>query len=125
MVLPAKDRCIPSMARRPAMMHKTQHASGPISLRQTLPKAHFLGGDDVISQSCCAAGRACRAGDVFFALTTADDAGHERAAEALENGAVAVVAERLLPVTVPQVLVRDSRAAFARVCQARQSAEQD
>src|SRR5207244_13065248 len=48
----------------------------------------------------------------------ADDDGHEHAAEAIEQGAVAVVAERLLPVDAPQILVPDSRAALARVCQA-------
>src|SRR3954467_2963423 len=99
-------------------MQRTQSLGGAISLRQTLAKAQFLASEDVVVSSCAADWRACRAGDVFFALTTADDDGHERAAEAIDRGAVAVVAERLLPVSVPQVLVRDSRAAMARVCQA-------
>jgi UDP-N-acetylmuramoyl-L-alanyl-D-glutamate--2,6-diaminopimelate ligase len=99
-------------------MQRTQSQGGAISLRQTLAKAQFLASEDVFVSSCAADWRACRSGDVFFALTTADDDGHERAAEAIDRGAVAVVAERLLPVSVPQVLVRDSRAAMARVCQA-------
>jgi UDP-N-acetylmuramoyl-L-alanyl-D-glutamate--2,6-diaminopimelate ligase len=99
-------------------MHQTPLACGAVSLRQTLPKARFLANDDVIASSCASDWRACRAGDVFFALTTADDDGHERAADAIERGAVAVVAERLLPVQVPQILVRDSRVALARVCHA-------
>jgi UDP-N-acetylmuramoyl-L-alanyl-D-glutamate--2,6-diaminopimelate ligase len=99
-------------------MHSTQSACGPVSLRAVLPKGQFLRGGDVTAQSCSADWRVCRPGDVFFAITTADDDGHEHAAEAIERGAAAVVAERLLPVDVPQVLVRDSRAALARVCQA-------
>src|SRR6476661_9226378 len=99
-------------------MHQTQSACEAVSLRATLPKGQFLRGSDVTAQSCSADWRACRPGDVFFALTTADDDGHERAAEAIERGAVAVVAERLLPVEVPQALVPDSRVALARVCQA-------
>ena len=99
-------------------MHPTPFACGAVSLRETLPKAHFLAADDVVATSAASDWRACRAGDVFFALTTADDDGHERAVDAIERGAVAVVAERLLPVQVPQILVRDSRVALGRVCQA-------
>ncbi len=93
-------------------------ASGEVSLRLALPRARFLAAGDVRVTSCSADWRACRPGDVFFALTTADDDGHEHAAAAIARGAVAVVAERYLPVQTPQVLVRDSRSAFARVCQA-------
>ncbi len=99
-------------------MHPTPFACSAVSLRQTLPKARFLTSDDIVASSCASDWRACRDGDVFFALTTADDDGHERAAEAIERGAVAVVAERLLPIEVPQALVPDSRVALARVCQA-------
>src|SRR5262245_19858273 len=107
-----------SMARRPAKMQKAQLCQGPVSLRETLAKARFLQANDVVASSCSSDWRACQAGDVFFALTTADDDGHEHAAEALAAGASAVVAERLLPIEGPQVLVRDSRSAFARVCHA-------
>src|SRR5262245_24748883 len=99
-------------------MHPTQLHGGAISLRETLPRARFLAEHDIRAASCSADWRAIRPGEVFFAVTTADDDGHEHAAEAIEHGAHAVVAERLLPVSVPQVLVRDSRSAFARTCQA-------
>jgi UDP-N-acetylmuramoyl-L-alanyl-D-glutamate--2,6-diaminopimelate ligase len=89
-----------------------------VSLREALPTARFLRGGDVLVTSCSAEWQACRPGDVYFALTGATDDGHEHAAAALERGAVAIVAERLLPVDAPQVLVRDSRDAFGRVCQA-------
>jgi UDP-N-acetylmuramoyl-L-alanyl-D-glutamate--2,6-diaminopimelate ligase len=99
-------------------MHLTQLCQGPVSLRETLTKAQFLKAADVVASSCSADWRACQPGDVFFAVTTADDDGHEHAAEALAAGASAVVAERLLPIETPQILVRDTRVAFARVCQA-------
>ena len=100
------------------MMHRTHLRSGSVSLRETLPRARFVFSVDVVANSCSSDWRACRAGDTFFAVTTADDDGHEHAAKALARGAIAVVAERLLPIDAPQVLVRDSRAAFARTCQA-------
>src|SRR6478672_8111597 len=99
-------------------MHSTQSPCGPVSLRAALPKGRFLRGGDVTAHSCSADWQACRPGDVFFAITTADDDGHEHAAAAIERGAVAIVGERLLPVDAPQILVRDSRSALARVCQA-------
>lgn len=99
-------------------MHQTQLHGGPVSLRQTLPRARFLTDSDLWTSSCSADWRCLRAGDVFFAITTAEDDGHEHAAQAIRRGAVAVVAERLLPIEAPQVLVRDSRSALARVCQA-------
>lgn len=98
-------------------MHSTQLRNA-VSLRQTLPKARFLAEGDILARSCAADWQACRQGDVYFALTSADDDGHEHAAQAVERGASAVVGERLVPAGIPQVLVRDSRAALAKVCQA-------
>jgi UDP-N-acetylmuramoyl-L-alanyl-D-glutamate--2,6-diaminopimelate ligase len=100
------------------MMHPAILRSGSVSLREALPKARWLREGDVLVTSCTSDWRVCRAGDVFFALTTAEGDGHEDAHLAVEKGAAAVVAERLLPVDAPQILVRDSRAALARVCQA-------
>src|SRR5687767_12956379 len=100
------------------MMHRTHLRSGSVSLREALPRARFLFAGDVVANSCASDWQDCRAGDAFFALTTPDDDGHEHAAEAIARGAVAVIAERLLPIEAPQVLVRDSRSAFARTCQA-------
>src|SRR5579864_7831815 len=52
-------------------------------------------------------------GAVFFCVRGERADGHEFAEQAVENGAVALVVERRLPVGVPQVVVRDSRAAMA------------
>jgi UDP-N-acetylmuramoyl-L-alanyl-D-glutamate--2,6-diaminopimelate ligase len=90
---------------------------GAVSLREALPKGRWMREGDVCFDSCTADWRVCRPGDVFFALTTADGDGHEDAALAVEKGAAAVVAERLVPVDAPVILVKDSRSALARVCQ--------
>jgi UDP-N-acetylmuramoyl-L-alanyl-D-glutamate--2,6-diaminopimelate ligase len=52
-------------------------------------------------------------GALFFCVPGARADGHEFAAEAIANGAVALVVERVLPVEVPQVVVADARAAMA------------
>jgi UDP-N-acetylmuramoyl-L-alanyl-D-glutamate--2,6-diaminopimelate ligase len=57
--------------------------------------------------------RAVTPGSLFFAVPGARVDGHDFAAEAVERGAVALVVERVLDLPVPQVVVRDSRAAMA------------
>jgi UDP-N-acetylmuramoyl-L-alanyl-D-glutamate--2,6-diaminopimelate ligase len=57
--------------------------------------------------------RAVAAGSLFFCVRGAKVDGHEFAAEAVANGAVALVVERSLAVAVPQIVVPDSRAAMA------------
>ena len=57
--------------------------------------------------------RAVTAGSLFFAVPGRRADGHDFAAEAVEHGAVGLVVERGLDLGVPQVVVRDSRAAMA------------
>ncbi|HZT93382.1 MAG TPA: UDP-N-acetylmuramoyl-L-alanyl-D-glutamate--2,6-diaminopimelate ligase [Gaiellaceae bacterium] len=52
-------------------------------------------------------------GALFFAVPGEHADGHDFAAEAVERGAVALVVERRLDLSVPQVVVRDARAAMA------------
>jgi UDP-N-acetylmuramoyl-L-alanyl-D-glutamate--2,6-diaminopimelate ligase len=52
-------------------------------------------------------------GALFFCVRGERADGHDFAEQAVENGAVALVVERRLPLDVPQVVVRDSRAAMA------------
>jgi UDP-N-acetylmuramoyl-L-alanyl-D-glutamate--2,6-diaminopimelate ligase len=59
--------------------------------------------------------RSVRPGALFFCVPGARADGHDFAAEAVERGAVALVAERLLPLDVPQLIVLSSRAAMASV----------
>lgn len=92
--------------------------AGGVSLRNTLPKTRFLGGDDISVVSCCGDSRRVRQGDLFVALSGPEQDGHDYVEQALERGAAAVLAERLLSIDVPQCLVPDTREAYGRVCQA-------
>jgi UDP-N-acetylmuramoyl-L-alanyl-D-glutamate--2,6-diaminopimelate ligase len=57
--------------------------------------------------------RHATAGALFFCVPGERADGHDFAAQAVENGAVALVVERRLELDVPQVVVRDARAAMA------------
>ena len=92
--------------------------AGPVSLRGVLRKAKFTRGSDLSVAKCSSDWRDCAPGDLYVALTTADGDGHEHAREAIARGAIGVLAERLVPVDAPVVLVKDTRAAYGRVTQA-------
>jgi len=57
--------------------------------------------------------RAVSAGSLFFCVRGSSVDGHDLAWEAIERGAVALVVERELDVSVPQLVVPDSRGAMA------------
>jgi UDP-N-acetylmuramoyl-L-alanyl-D-glutamate--2,6-diaminopimelate ligase len=57
--------------------------------------------------------RAVTPGALFFCVPGARADGHDFAVDAVERGAVALVVERPLQVAVPQIVVRDARAAMA------------
>jgi UDP-N-acetylmuramoyl-L-alanyl-D-glutamate--2,6-diaminopimelate ligase len=57
--------------------------------------------------------RAARPGSLFFCVPGLTADGHDFAAEAVANGAVALVVERPLDLPVPQLVVLDARAAMA------------
>ena len=56
-----------------------------------------------------------RSGSLFFCVRGFGVDGHDWAAEAVANGAIAVVAERRLDIAAPQIVVTDARAALATV----------
>ena len=91
---------------------------GKLSLRQFLHGAVFVGAEDIRVNRCASRAALCQPGDVFIPQYSAAGDEHEQVDEAVRRGAVAVVTERLLPVTVPQCLVEDTREAYGRVCQA-------
>lgn len=99
-------------------MASSQVRTGPVSLRGVLRKAKFIRGGDLSVAKCSSDWRDCSPGDLFVAITTADDDGHEHAREAIARGAIGVLAERLVPVDAPVVLVKDTRAALGRITQA-------
>ncbi|MCR9293444.1 MAG: Mur ligase family protein [bacterium] len=89
-----------------------------LSLRGFLSEAVFVGAEDIRVRRCVDRADKCTPGDVFVPRRspTADE--HDRVEEAVRRGAVAVVAERLLPVSVPQCLIEDTHQAYARICHA-------
>ena len=89
-----------------------------VSLRSVLPTARFLGGSDIEVASCSTNAATCRPGDLFAALVEAEPDGHEQVTEAIERGARGVLAERLVPASVPTCLVRDTRIAHGLLCHA-------
>jgi len=66
----------------------------------------------------CYDSRSVSTGALFFCVTGFSVDGHRFAADAVAGGAASVVVERRLDVTVPQVLVSDSRVAMARMAAA-------
>src|SRR3954466_3819655 len=104
-------------ARRPVEMHPALERAG-ISLRDVLTSARFVRTPDVRVTACCTRPEECNPGDLFVAVTDATSDGHDSADEAAHRGPAAVLAERLLPVDLPQVVVDDSREALGEICQA-------
>jgi UDP-N-acetylmuramoyl-L-alanyl-D-glutamate--2,6-diaminopimelate ligase len=95
----------------------TIHERAGISLTHLFPTARFTRGE-IVAHSVCTAADKCQPGDLFVGVPHADGDSHDDAWEAVKNGAVAILSERLLPVTVPQCIVSDTREALGRVCQA-------
>lgn len=94
---------------------------GSAALDAVLPGARLLFGPcegTVRILGCTADWRTCRPGDAFVAWTGPVEDGHDLAHRAVRRGAAVVVTERLLPLHVPQLVVEDSRAAYARICHA-------
>jgi UDP-N-acetylmuramoyl-L-alanyl-D-glutamate--2,6-diaminopimelate ligase len=78
-----------------------------------LEPVEALGGPSVEVRDLAYDARAAGPGSLFFAVPGARADGHDFAPDAVEHGAVALVVERGLELPVPQVVVRDARAAMA------------
>lgn len=95
----------------------TIHERASISLAHLFPAAQFTRGE-IVAHSVCTSAEKCQPGDLFVGVLHADGDSHDDAWEAVKNGAIAVLCERILPVKVPQCIVPDTREALGRVCQA-------
>lgn len=93
------------------------HQPGGIHLRELLAGGQIVGADDIQVHACSCDWRDCRPGDVYVAMVGTDHDGHDHVDLAVTRGAVAVVAERVLPTRVPTCIVSDSREAYGRICQ--------
>jgi UDP-N-acetylmuramoyl-L-alanyl-D-glutamate--2,6-diaminopimelate ligase len=80
-----------------------------------LEPVEVLGGLSVEVRDLAYDARGVTPGALFFAVPGTQADGHDFAAEAVERGAAALVVERRLDLPVPQVVVRDTRAAMAPV----------
>jgi UDP-N-acetylmuramoyl-L-alanyl-D-glutamate--2,6-diaminopimelate ligase len=54
---------------------------------------------------------------VYVAIVNAEGDGHDEVDKAVQRGAIAVVAERLVPTRVPCCVVPDTREAYGQICQ--------
>jgi UDP-N-acetylmuramoyl-L-alanyl-D-glutamate--2,6-diaminopimelate ligase len=90
-----------------------------VSLRELLPEVDVGGGaDDVWISGCTCDSRQVRAGELFAALPGSRHDGHDFAAEAVERGCAAVLAERPMPeISAPVCIAPDARKTYARLCQ--------
>ena len=79
------------------------------------PTEHKLLGQDVEVGELQYNSRKVKAGDVFCCIVGTFADGHAYAAQAVEQGAAALVVERELPLAVPQVLVPNTRIAMAEM----------
>jgi UDP-N-acetylmuramoyl-L-alanyl-D-glutamate--2,6-diaminopimelate ligase len=107
-------------ARRPHVIPLSNTPTGGVSLSELLAgEKRGVRLPDIRATSCTSEWQQVRRGDVYFAVTEADEDGHDYAHLAAERGAAAVVCERPVPVfDVPQCIVADSRALYGRFCQA-------
>lgn len=77
-----------------------------------------LYGGDAEIRGLCTDSRVAGKGDLFFCFRGTREDGHKFAAEAAARGAAAVVCERKLALSCPQLVVSDGREAMARIAAA-------
>ncbi len=93
-------------------------ASGGLQLSKILPDAKLIGAKSIGFNSCCGSWDECQPGDLYVAIVGQELDGHEFTRQALANGAVAIVTERLLAIPNPQCVVADTRQAYGKICHA-------
>ncbi len=89
-----------------------------LSLRQILPSARFHNTGDLTIESCSGLWSDCQPNDLFAALISPDNDGHDDINRAVSRGAKAILTERLLPLSIPQCIVEDSRIAYGQIAHA-------
>lgn len=90
-----------------------------VSLHRLFPQASFVGCGDISANDVSEDSRHIEPGAVFAALSGTRVDGAHYALDAVSRGCKAVLTERpLAEVRVPQCIVSDARAAYARLCDA-------
>ncbi len=85
------------------------------SLADALSDSQFRGDGDILLTGVRYDSRLVTPGDLFVALRGADFDGHDFVPDAIGRGAAALMVERNLDVSVPQLVVRDTRSSLAVV----------
>lgn len=99
------------------MIRRTSTSRFPVSLRQLLPQASFVGCADLRTFEVTSDSRECRPGCLFAAIPGHNADGREYIAEALANGAAGLlVSQPVAEAPVPQCVVPNVRQAYARLC---------
>lgn len=89
------------------------------ALCESLPYLVDTRGDlDTEIEMVTSSSRAKTSNGLFFCIVGARYDAHDFAYEAIQNGCVALMVERFLPLDVPQLLVSDGRAGMARIAAA-------
>ncbi|MDE6442383.1 MAG: UDP-N-acetylmuramoyl-L-alanyl-D-glutamate--2,6-diaminopimelate ligase [Clostridia bacterium] len=78
----------------------------------------LFGNSEITISGLCADSQKARKGDLFFCYKGKDNDSHDFAKQAVEGGAVAIMCERKLDVSVPQVIVKDGRKVIAQTARA-------
>lgn len=91
----------------------------PVSLRRLLPDASFVGCGEVIVNDATDDSRLVTEDSVFAAICGTKVDGRKFAVDAVANKCSAILTDRPLPdIAVPQCIVPNVRAAYARICNA-------
>jgi len=99
-------------------MAGSSRAVTSVSLRKLFPQAIFTTAEEITVGSCSRIPRLAKQyneGHLFVAGMDPRSIDDEKATLAVEKGATVILTERLLPVSAPQCLVEDVRAAYAKV----------
>jgi len=86
-------------------------------LSQHLPGARPFNTNEIEFSRISTEASDCTPGDLYIAIVTGEGDGHNDIEVALANGAVGILAERLLPTHSPLFLVDDTRTAFSELSQ--------
>lgn len=89
-----------------------------VSLRSILDGAVFVGAEDILAMDCQFRPAACGQRSVLVYGLDAHELDPVAVDQAIEQGAVGIITERLLPYSIPQCLVPDARHAFATLSHA-------
>ncbi|MEC9117732.1 MAG: Mur ligase family protein [Planctomycetota bacterium] len=97
-------------------MHQLSSPHRRIRLKDLPTKIQGSGIDRFEFHSCSSDWKLCQPNDLYVAIDQAQGDGHDHVRQAIDQGAQAILAERIIPVDVPVFLTSDTREAFGHIC---------